>query len=513
MISLQQWQEQHPLLQGRRLMLLIGVLGAALALGLIAANQPIYALGIVVVAILTIAILAWPEVSTLIVIAILYSNAAVVAVRYHGVPEFIGASTPVLLMIPLASYLVFRRQKLIITPTLPLIFLFLVIQVVGTVFAEYTGAAITALTSFLVEGIGLYFLITNVIRTPAMLRRVTWLLIIIGAILGGLSFYQDVTQTYKNNYLGFAQISNTAFHTGAETINGEVDQRRLAGPLGDQNRYAQIMLMLVPLALFRFLGERSTLLRLLAVVITALIALGVALTFSRGAAVGFVLVLVIMMFMRYIKPWQLGLLILGVIVLLEVVPEYRTRLVTIETVSSLTSEERGASADGSIRSRVTEGLAALLVFVDHPLVGVGPGVFRYYYQDYAEIVGLRVQAADRQAHNLYLGMAAENGSLGIGCFLALVVTTMRGLAKTRRQLMQSQPELSFIATGFLLAIAAYLLTGIFLHFAYIRYFWLMLALADAVTYITMNQAPATTSSEPASQALAAAPAKAIAQGR
>ena len=52
-----------------------------------------------------------------------------------------------------------------------------------------------------------------------------------------------------------------AFKTGEEALHGNVMQRRLAGPLGEQNRYAQIMLMLVPLGLFRFWGERSIALR------------------------------------------------------------------------------------------------------------------------------------------------------------------------------------------------------------------------------------------------------------
>src|SRR6185436_7636416 len=138
------------------------------------------------------------------------------------------------------------------------------------------------------------------VRTPEMLRRATWVLLGAGTFLGLLSFYQDVTHTYGNNYWGFAQMNNADFGTGGENIFGKVLQKRLAGPLGDQNRYAQNMLMLVPLGFFRFWGERSRPLRILAAIATVFCAMGVALTFSRGAAVAFVLVIVIMTFMRYI---------------------------------------------------------------------------------------------------------------------------------------------------------------------------------------------------------------------
>jgi len=35
----------------------------------------------------------------------------------------------------------------------------------------------------------------------------------------------------------------------------------------------------------------------------------------------------------------------------------------------------------------------------------------------------------------------------------------------------------------MLAVAAYMTTGLFLHFSYIRYFWLMLALAGSAAYV------------------------------
>jgi hypothetical protein len=47
-----------------------------------------------------------------------------------------------------------------------------------------------------------------------------------------------------------------------------------------------------------------------------------------------------------------------------------------------------------------------------------------------------------------------------------------------------------MVTGFLLAIVAYLGTALFLHFAYIRYFWLMAALAAASARIVRGMVAA-----------------------
>src|SRR5206468_3119673 len=130
--------------------------------------------------------LAWPDTATLVVIFVLYTNAAVIAVRFHGVPGFFAPMFSLVLMLPLASYLIFRRQKLILTPALSLLFLYLLVQVAGTLLADYIGVATSQLIGYVLEGLGLYLLITNVVRTPTMVRAAVWTLLIAGSFLGFL---------------------------------------------------------------------------------------------------------------------------------------------------------------------------------------------------------------------------------------------------------------------------------------------------------------------------------------
>ncbi len=191
---------RYPLLRGKMPLLFITVIGLSLALGFVAPREPLLSIGALVVLLLGIGILAKPDLATMVVIFVLYTNAAVVAVKFHNVPEMIGSSLPALLLIPLASYMIFRRGGLVITPVLPLIFLFMAVQVVGTLLAINIAGATTNLINFMIEGLGLYFLITNVVRTPEMLRRATWTLLAAGIFMGGLSFLQEVTKTYDNNY-------------------------------------------------------------------------------------------------------------------------------------------------------------------------------------------------------------------------------------------------------------------------------------------------------------------------
>jgi hypothetical protein len=62
------------------------------------------------------------------------------------------------------------------------------------------------------------------------------------------------------------------------------------------------------------------------------------------------------------------------------------------------------------------------------------------------------------------------------------------LARARKRWLKAEPEIANMATAYMLSIVTYLTTGIFLHFAFIRYFWLIMALAAAVIYIAEQRA-------------------------
>lgn len=477
---------RHFASRGRPTLLLLVTLSTMVAVGLLAAQQPLLAVAVVVGAVLSLVIVMRPEDTTLAVVFILYTNAAVVVVQFHHVPFIIGASVPALLIAPLAYYLIVRREKLIFHPVLLLLLIFLLIQMLGTLLAIKFDVAISSITTFATEGVMLYFLLLNVVRTSEVLRRVVWVLLLAGALLGGLSCFQQITQTYDNNYAGFGQVSDAAFRTGEENLQGDIVQPRLAGPIGNQNYYAQFMLMLVPLGVFLSWGERSKRLKILAAVGASLTALGAALTFSRGAAVGFLLMIVIMSFLRYVKLYQVAIIGVGTALLLQAVPQYGTRLTSLDILLKLPSSNSQAplsQADVSTRSRLTEMGAALFVFLDHPFIGVGPGMFKYYYQDYAELIDLRPQERPRAAHDLYADIAADTGAAGLASFLAILFVTLKNLARIRKRRLHSHPELANMATGFMLSIASFMVTGLFLSFAFERYFWLIIALANSMSYI------------------------------
>lgn len=433
---------------------------------------------------LLLGVLAWPETATLAFVALLYTNAPVALSNTLGLPPVFASFAIVLLVVPFLGAVILRRQPFVLTAAAPLLLLYLLALVVATLFSSYVAAAANNLFLFLTEGLLLFFLVTNAIRKPATVRRVLWVLLIAGGAMGGLSIVQELTHSYGNSYLGFAQVQTQGFLV---EDTSQVLRPRLAGPIGEENRYAQILLVLVPIGLTRIWGERQRALRLLGALMTILIVGGILLTFSRGATVGLAVIVLAMVVLREIGLRRLTLIGLALAVaLVAIAPDYLVRIQSLTGVEGLVSQD-APNPDSAIVGRTTSNLAAFNTFFEHPLVGVGPGQYVAEYSARAgNELGLRYFYGNRRAHNLYLEIAADTGILGLLAFLAIVFATMRGLLSMRRFWRDRDAGHANLATALLLALVGYLASGLFLHLAYERYFWVLVAIA-ASTYWSLHR--------------------------
>jgi putative inorganic carbon (HCO3(-)) transporter len=203
--------------------------------------------------------------------------------------------------------------------------------------------------------------------------------------------------------------------------------------------------------------------------------------------------ILVLLFVRQLKIRQLVIVLLGLFMVIMLVPNVGGRLLKLSDINpaAFFNEDQGGgidAADSSTKNRVTQMLASVLMFADNPITGVGPGMYPSYYQEYARIVGLKVKATDRQAHFLYGGLAAETGMFGLITFGLIVYVTMRDLWRIRSRWKIAYPQYSHIATGLMLGLFTYLITGIFLHFAYVRFFWLVMGLAGATVHVYKSEA-------------------------
>jgi O-antigen ligase len=461
------------------------ICGLAVVAGVAAGERGIVIVAALAALVAAVAVALKPDRATLVVVAVLYSNAAAIAVSRFGLPYIAGALLPLLLVVPFAYHVVIRRQPIIIASGLPYLlgyFIVLILSFLAGMSAD-PARATDAFGNFVGEGLLVYFALTNVVRSLPDLRNIVWVMLLVGGFLGALSVYQQVTGSFDNDFGGFAKISQAVIGQDEFGQGGDI---RLAGPIGEKNRYAQILLVLIPLGLFRVWGERRLALKVIAGGATLFCALGIALTYSRGAALGFAIAIAFMALLGYIRPKQILALGLGAAILFTLQPAYLARLYSLEAITNVTGSDATAAEDGSISKRANETIAALLVFSDHPILGVGRGLFPVYYGNYSDEVGISSDAESKQAHNLYAGMLAEVGIIGFLLFMAIFIVTFIDLERVRRRWKVRRPEYADMATAFALSIVAYLASGMFLHLSYERYLWMLMALAASAAWIGMH---------------------------
>jgi O-antigen ligase len=91
------------------------------------------------------------------------------------------------------------------------------------------------------------------------------------------------------------------------------------------------------------------------------------------------------------------------------------------------------------------------------------------------------------AHNLYLQMLSEVGIIGFTSFMAIALLILYQLWQLQGLLFHRRPELSNLASGFFFSILTYLISGIFLHLSYQRYYWFLLAVGGAAIQILKSE--------------------------
>jgi putative inorganic carbon (HCO3(-)) transporter len=451
---------------GRTAAVVVTVL-AAPVIGAVTAARPI--LGMLATGALVVGVVSAlaPQVAVLIATVLIWSNAVAVAVSFHGAPTVVGIVVPALLAIPVVGHLL-RRDRLLSTVGMWWLLAYGLVLVVGVSQAVDRGLAVQSLIVFVTEGLLLFLLVVNGVRTADLLRRILWALLLVGVVLSALSVVQTVTGSWSEDRLGFAQVSLVKLEQLADDPFDEHAEPRAGGPFAKENRYAQVLVVLVPIGLV--LARRSDRRRdrLLAAAAATVILAGLALTYSRGALVALLVTAIVMVLIGELELRYLVLI--GVVAVLAsgALPRWGDRIASATALMDSGTSE----TDGSVRGRLSSTLGSALVFLDNPWLGVGLGNYPIHHYDAALELGIRVEES-RQPHSLYPQIAAESGIFGLSAFLGAVAVTGRALLRVARR----RDEDAVVARAVGLALVTYLATGVFLHLAYERYFWFLLALA------------------------------------
>jgi O-antigen ligase len=249
------------------------------------------------------------------------------------------------------------------------------------------------------------------------------------------------------------------------------------------------------LALFLGWNERSARLKALALFSAAILISGTVLTYSRGAWVAMAFQTLFLLVFAKLR-WRFATIALAALLLFGVlaVGESSGRLTTLRQL--LPGSDETLEPDSSFEERRLFTLSAWEMFLDHPWLGVGAGNYTEYFEEYSDRVGSPARSYDAPGaahypHNLYLGIAAETGTLGLAVFLAIVATAFGYLVHARSAFLnRGDSYMAGMALAMQIALSGYLVSSFFLHGHYLRYLWLIFAFAAALYVVARAKSAA-----------------------
>ena len=300
---------------------------------------------------------------------------------------------------------------------------------------EFSGTFIRCIVIFVV--------IVNVVRTEARLKGLIFL-----AMAAGIWLSAEAINDYR---------------LGLMTVEGYRAAGRGAGIFGNTNDMALHLVTILPICVSLMLGSKGAARKLLYGASAAIMIAAIVLSYSRGAFIGMLIVLLFI-------AWKLGrqrrleivLAVLGCagVVVLLAPDKYGSRLLSI-FIPSLDPE-------GSADARRGELFRSIYVALRHPLLGIGMG----NYQPEMSYKGL-------VTHNSYTQVAAEMGMTALACYVMFIVTPLKKISQIARETFATRRDSRFyyLALGLQASLIAYLISSFFLSVAYVWFVYYLVGYA------------------------------------
>lgn len=456
------------------------LLGGIAGFLVVAYEQPVNILLMVFGLLVVVATIFYSEFGLFVLAFLVYTRFSDVVIEFHDFPSVAKFHVAVLVVAIIARWVIFReRPKGWVLPTILLVAYGLA-GLASILYSPVPDRAWIRLTDYIKDGMIAVIVVILLQRSKA-LRGALWTMLLAGIFLGSLSVFQYVTDSFDNNFGGFAL-------SGLHQIVGDQDEYRVGGPLGDPNYFAQIMVVLIPIALERFLHEKKIVLKLIALLAFVLSVLCVILSYSRGGFLAMAVVLVMFFLLYPPRANQIPIIIISVLILvLFIPPSYMDRILTLgdllrPSTRSLRVEEL------SFRGRLSENLAAWEMIRTNPVFGVGLNSYSFLFGEYAQIHGIALEAEEREPHNLYLEVLAETGIFGFILFIALLSGAIRIIYSVWKKFLEMrQTNNAGLVAGLGLGLMGYLTSSLFIHGAFARYMYLLLGLGFSLSMVFQNE--------------------------
>lgn len=265
--------------------------------------------------------------------------------------------------------------------------------------------------------------------------------------------------------------------------------------LTDENDFALAMNMVIPYALALLLIETGTIRRTCLMLATGILVFGSTATMSRGGFIG-LLSVGAMLWIRSTKK----LVTLAVVLLMSGAVVALAPTKYWQEIASIADADK-AGDTGFERLYLWE--IAWQMFLDNPVLGVGPANYQYNnlnYEDPQRVAQGR-HVWGQVAHSLYFTLLPEYGIVGTVLFAAMIIKTVRQrrhLLRAGRALLEKADAFSDeerqrigmlmqLAGAMDTSLVALLTTGAFISVLYYPHVWLLTAYTVVLCHIAERE--------------------------
>ncbi|OWZ84969.1 O-antigen ligase family protein [Natranaerobius trueperi] len=264
-----------------------------------------------------------------------------------------------------------------------------------------------------------------------------------------------------------------AFETPANWIDRDMEniRTRVFSTIGNPNALGGYMIMFIPLAMSLFLRRGGSLLnRSLYLIISIIMGLTLIFTFSRGAWIGLLVGLGLLLVLKDKR------FIILFVVALVAMPFILPETVTGRLFHAFSPEYLARSAEAG---RLYYWKEAFLRMLDNPIFGTGIGSF-------GDTVAIRHDMPGAVwVDNHYLKLGAELGITGLGIFLWLVISIFKQAYKNLKRL--TDPFAIDLTKGIIAGLFAVIIqngtASIFEVLVVGSYFWILVGVLYAIPLI------------------------------
>jgi O-antigen ligase len=300
-----------------------------------------------------------------------------------------------------------------------------------------------------------------------------WLSIILCFVL--ILMIRDTRTLYLATWAlllgGFFSIISPIFFQYRRTTG--YDLLRYGGLWGDQNEFAALLLVMVPLSVLNIIIARNKIYKLIAIVISVTITLGVILTYSRGAFLALCTMLVFAIFKLSTGKNRIKILAVSipcmiaafVLIFYFFADDIIARMETLKVLASKESVVKDASLN--LRYYFYFEMSPKVIS-EHPIIGVGLRQV-IFHNPYHYVT-----------HNSFLEVLTGTGIIGFIPFILMIFLTWKELRTAEKAEGPENFYLRSYASALELGFIAYLFAGMFVSLDMNKMFWLTISISAVV---------------------------------